>query len=164
MSTEPNRLFVPALAPLYRSGHDPVETLLRLVAGGFLVIHGAGKIVDPFGAVQMVEGLGFYPGIIWSPLLAATEFFGGILLAIGLLTRPADRPSGHGLFPLDPDGAGLLRRRKVSALGSDHPVLRDPRRQQPIRRRTPEEEFLISKDRGHPGALCLATSARPCFL
>ena len=89
MSTEPNRLFIPALAPLYRSGHDLVETLLRLVAGGFLVIHGAGKIVDPFGAVQMVEGLGFYPGVFWSPLLAATEFFGGILLAIGLLTRPA---------------------------------------------------------------------------
>ena len=81
MSTEPNRLFIPALAPVYRSGHDLAETLLRLVAGGFLVIHGAGKIVDPFGAAQMVEGLGFYPGVFWSPLLAATEFFGGILLA-----------------------------------------------------------------------------------
>ncbi|MFN4208413.1 MAG: DoxX family protein [Agrobacterium albertimagni] len=89
MSIEPNRLFVPALAPVYRSGHEGVETLLRLVAGGFLVIHGASKIVDPFGAVQMVEGLGFYPGVFWSPLLAITEFFGGILLAIGLLTRPA---------------------------------------------------------------------------
>jgi putative oxidoreductase len=37
----------------------------------------------------MVEGLGFYPGAFWSPLLAATEFFGGILIALGLLTRPA---------------------------------------------------------------------------
>jgi len=37
----------------------------------------------------MVEGLGFYPGAFWSPLLSATEFFGGILVAIGLLTRPA---------------------------------------------------------------------------
>jgi len=89
MSSEPSGMFIPALAPFYRSGHDLVETLLRLVAGGFLVVHGAGKIVDPFGAVQMVEGLGFYPGVFWSPLLAVTEFFGGILLAIGLLTRPA---------------------------------------------------------------------------
>ncbi|MDQ0420220.1 putative oxidoreductase [Peteryoungia aggregata LMG 23059] len=89
MSIDPNRLFVPGLAPVYRSGHDLVETLLRVVTGGFLVIHGAGKIVDPFGAVQMVEGLGFYPGVVWSPLLAVTEFFGGILLAIGLFTRPA---------------------------------------------------------------------------
>jgi putative oxidoreductase len=37
----------------------------------------------------MVEGLGFYPGWLWAPLLAATEFFGGLLLALGLLTRPA---------------------------------------------------------------------------
>jgi putative oxidoreductase len=89
MSMEPNRLFIPALAPAYRSGHDLVETLLRVVAGLFFTIHGAGKIVDPFGAVQMVEGIGFYPGVFWSPLLAITEFFGGILLAIGLFTRPA---------------------------------------------------------------------------
>jgi putative oxidoreductase len=27
--------------------------------------------------------------VFWSPLLAATEFFGGILLILGLLTRPA---------------------------------------------------------------------------
>ncbi|PYB70021.1 DoxX family protein [Rhizobium wuzhouense] len=89
MSIRNERLVFPALAPLYRSTHDLAETLLRVVAGGFLVIHGAGKIVDPFGAVDMVEGLGFYPGVFWSPLLAATEFFGGILLALGLLTRPA---------------------------------------------------------------------------
>ena len=37
----------------------------------------------------MVESLGFYPGIFWSPLLSFTEFFAGIFLAIGLLTRPA---------------------------------------------------------------------------
>lgn len=51
--------------------------------------HGYGKIVDPFSLVEFVESLGFYPGLFWSPLLAATEFFGGILIAIGLLTRPA---------------------------------------------------------------------------
>ncbi|WP_434064230.1 DoxX family protein [Pararhizobium gei] len=65
------------------------ETLLRVVAGLLLVTHGYGKIVNPFGAVGMVESLGFYPGVFWSPLLAATEFFGGILIAIGLFTRPA---------------------------------------------------------------------------
>jgi putative oxidoreductase len=60
-----------------------------VIAGGFLAIHGSGKIVNPLGAAEMVEGLGFYPGTLWSPLLAATEFFGGILIALGLLTRPA---------------------------------------------------------------------------
>ena len=83
------RLIIPALRGLYRSLHDGAETLLRVVAGLALVTHGAGKIVNPFGAAEMVEGLGFYPGAFWSPLLAATEFFGGILIALGLLTRPA---------------------------------------------------------------------------
>ena len=83
------RLFVPAVAPLYNATHDLVETILRVTAGLLLVTHGFGKIVNPFGAVGMVESLGFYPGVFWSPLLAATEFFGGILVAIGLFTRPA---------------------------------------------------------------------------
>jgi Predicted membrane protein len=82
-------LIIPALGGLYSALHEAAETLLRVVAGLALVTHGASKIVNPFGAVGMVESLGFYPGVVWSPLLAATEFFGGILIAIGLLTRPA---------------------------------------------------------------------------
>ena len=85
----PHRLYVPALGTVYAGLHDVAETLLRVVAGGALVIHGVPKIMNPFGAVGMVEGLGFYPGVFWAPLLAATEFFGGILLLLGLLTRPA---------------------------------------------------------------------------
>lgn len=83
------RLIIPAFGRLYSSLHDGVETLLRVVAGGFLTIHGSQKITNPFGAAEMVEGLGFYPGAFWSLLLSCTEFFGGILIAIGLLTRPA---------------------------------------------------------------------------
>ncbi len=83
------RLIIPMLGRLYSSLHDGAETLLRVVAGGFLTIHGSQKITNPFGAAEMVEGLGFYPGAFWSLLLSCTEFFGGILIAIGLLTRPA---------------------------------------------------------------------------
>lgn len=83
------RLILPPLAALYTGLHDFAETLLRVVAGVALVTHGLGKIGDPFGAAGMVEGLGFYPGAFWSLLLSLTEFFGGILIAIGLLTRPA---------------------------------------------------------------------------
>lgn len=82
-------LIIPALGGIYSAFNELAETLLRVVAGGLLVIHGSAKITNPFGAIGMVEGLGFYPGVFWSPLLAATEFFGGILLTIGLLTRPA---------------------------------------------------------------------------
>lgn len=90
-TNDPSRakLIIPALDRLYSAFHDAGETLLRAVAGGFLAIHGSQKIVNPFGATEMVEGLGFYPGVFWSPLLACTEFLGGILIAIGLLTRPA---------------------------------------------------------------------------
>jgi Predicted membrane protein len=84
-----SKLIVPALAPLYTSTDQIVETILRVTAGVLLVTHGMMKIVNPFGAVGMVESLGFYPGVFWSPLLATTEFFGGILVAIGLFTRPA---------------------------------------------------------------------------
>jgi putative oxidoreductase len=83
------RLFIPALGGLYSSLDTFAFTLLRVICGAALVTHGYGKILDPFGAVGMVEGLGFYPGVFWSPLLSCTEFFGGILIAIGLLTRPA---------------------------------------------------------------------------
>ena len=83
------RLLIPALGSVYRSLHDLSETILRVAAGAALTIHGAGKIGNPFGTVEMVEGLGFYPGVFWSPLLAGTEFFGGMLIAVGLLTRPA---------------------------------------------------------------------------
>jgi putative oxidoreductase len=85
----PSRVISPGLGGLYGTLHEGAETLLRVVAGLALVTHGAMKIGNPFGAVEMVEGLGFYPGVFWSPLLAFTEFFGGFLIALGLLTRPA---------------------------------------------------------------------------
>lgn len=87
-STRPPAM-LPALQRFYLPLDTTAETLLRVVAGVLLVTHGYGKIINPFGAVGMVESLGFYPGVFWSPLLSATEFFGGILVAIGLFTRPA---------------------------------------------------------------------------
>ncbi|RUU90901.1 MULTISPECIES: DoxX family protein [unclassified Mesorhizobium] len=92
-----NALVIPVLGRLYAALHDGAETVLRVVAGGFFAIHGSQKITNPFGAAEMVEGLGFYPGALWSLLLACTEFFGGIFIAIGFLTRPA---AFAGLFVL----------------------------------------------------------------
>jgi putative oxidoreductase len=89
MSTTNTRLIVPALGRVYAGLHDFAETLLRVTAGLILVVHGAPKIVDPFGNIGMVEGLGFYPGVLFSPLLALTEVVGGLFLAIGFLTRPS---------------------------------------------------------------------------
>jgi len=87
--TNRNRLILPALGGVYASLSESAETLLRVVAGVALVTHGIGKVSDPFGAVGMVEQIGFRPGVFWSPLLSFTEFFSGILIAFGFLTRPA---------------------------------------------------------------------------
>jgi putative oxidoreductase len=82
-------LVIPALGSIYSNLGQFSETILRVITGIALIVHGSGKIMSPFGAAGMVEGLGFYPGVFWSPLLSVTEFVGGILLTIGLLTRPA---------------------------------------------------------------------------
>ena len=82
-------LIVPALGRLYSGLSETAETILRVVAGGLLVGHGYNKILDPLGTVAMVERFGLHPGSFWSPLLSVIEFFGGLFVAAGLLTRPA---------------------------------------------------------------------------
>ncbi len=62
--------------------------VLRVFVGGAPVLDGWPKIVAPFAQTGFVESIGFYPGWLWSPLLAAMQFFGGIALVIGFLTRP----------------------------------------------------------------------------
>ena len=86
-----NRLIIPGLGSVYERLGMFAETLLRVVAGLALVTHGFPKIMNPLGPVGLVESIGFFPGpaAFWAVLLSMTEFFGGILIAIGLLTRPA---------------------------------------------------------------------------
>lgn len=88
-NTTHTRYIIPGLHGLY-AALSPLSVLyMRVIAGVCFMVHGWPKINAPMGAVGMVEGLGFYPGWLWAPLLAATEFFGGLLLTLGLLTRPA---------------------------------------------------------------------------
>ena len=64
--------------------------VLRVVAGLSLALgHGLGKVPPSAGFVEMVGGLGFpAPGLFaWGA--TAAELGGGLLLALGLLTRPA---------------------------------------------------------------------------
>lgn len=60
--------------------------VLRIVIGVILIAHGYGKVFGGFSQVHdMVQRIGF-PG--WMAyLVAGTEFFGGILIIAGLLTR-----------------------------------------------------------------------------
>jgi len=85
----PPQLLFPTFARVYGILAPLSVFLMRVIAGGTFALHGWPKIQAPFKNVEMVENLGFVPGAIWSPALAGTEFFGGILIAIGFLTRPA---------------------------------------------------------------------------
>ena len=57
--------------------------ILRLIVGVAFVMHGSGKISNPFGWMPATAGV---PGI-FQFLAAISEFGGGIALILGLLTR-----------------------------------------------------------------------------
>jgi putative oxidoreductase len=120
---EPKRLIIPALAPFYERVAEPMAwSLFRVAVGGMLAYEGLPKIMAPLAQVGFVEGLGFYPGWLWSPVLAAMQFFGGILLALGLLTRPVALANGVMLavtlwyHHAHPYGDALLTQAGIDAL------------------------------------------------
>jgi putative oxidoreductase len=64
--------------------------VVRVVAGVALAVnHGAGKIQDPAGVIRSAHSMGFPAPTFFGWMAALSEFFGGILLALGLATRPA---------------------------------------------------------------------------
>ena len=70
--------------------------LVRIVTGLMLIPHGAQKLFGWFGGHglsgtgQFFESaLGMSPGVLWAGLAGGVEFFGGLALVLGLLTRPA---------------------------------------------------------------------------
>ena len=69
--------------------------LLRILLGVVFFVHGSQKLfawwggngLDGFSSTLVTMGL--TPGMFWAILVALTEFIGGILLVLGLLTRVA---------------------------------------------------------------------------
>jgi len=95
-STHAPRLIVPVLAPLYARLGALSYPMIRFFTGLFLMPHGAQKLFGWFGggglsgtAGFFSQNLGLEPGMFWAVLVGGTEFFGGLCLAVGLLTRPA---------------------------------------------------------------------------
>ncbi len=65
-------------------------TALRVAAGLMMAFgHGIGKIPPQAGFVDTVDALGFPLPLFFAWLAGIAEFVGGLLLAAGLLTRPA---------------------------------------------------------------------------
>jgi putative oxidoreductase len=88
------RPIVPFLAPLYAALAEPAYALTRFVAGAFLVPHGMWKLFGITGGtkegmIDFFSRIGLEPAGLLVNLVGSVEFFGGILIAVGLLTRPA---------------------------------------------------------------------------
>ena len=64
--------------------------LIRIVAGISLAFgHGLGKMPPSEGFIETTAGLGFPAPLFFAWAAGFAEFFGGILIALGLITRPA---------------------------------------------------------------------------
>lgn len=88
------RLVLPFLAPVYEALSPYMEPAVRVVAGLCLVPHGAQKLFGAFGGGgltatgEFLASVGYAPGFLWALALGCLEFFGGLMLALGLFTRP----------------------------------------------------------------------------
>jgi putative oxidoreductase len=92
---EPKELIIPALGGFYERVAQPMAwTIFRVAIGGMLVLEGWPKLMAPMAQVGFVEGLGFHPGWLFSPMLAVMQVLGGLLIALGLFTRPAALANG----------------------------------------------------------------------
>jgi putative oxidoreductase len=95
LSSSSSRYFIPALGGLYGGLQSLVLPLLRAGLGIILMAHGCQKLFGMFGGMGLTanaalfDRLGYQPGMFWGTLVGLTETIGGLLLVIGLFTRPA---------------------------------------------------------------------------
>ena len=67
---------------------------LRIPIGIIFIAHGAQKLFGWFGGYgldgtgQWMDSIGLSPGYLMALLAGSAEFFGGVFILIGLLTRP----------------------------------------------------------------------------
>lgn len=72
------------LSPLANAG----ITILRIFAGAALAFgHGFGKLPPSDGLIERTGSMGFPIPVLFAWAAALSEFVGGLLLALGLLTR-----------------------------------------------------------------------------
>jgi putative oxidoreductase len=94
-SSSAPRLLIPALGGLYSGLSNFAQAVLRIALGGILWAHGMQKLFGAFGGLgisgnaALFDKFGYSPGIFWGTLVGCTELIAGVLLVLGLFTRPA---------------------------------------------------------------------------
>lgn len=68
----------------FQSWSPQILSILRILTGAMFASHGAQKVLGSFGGMPEGMQIPWYITMIAGPL----ELFGGILVAIGLFTRP----------------------------------------------------------------------------
>lgn len=80
---------------LLKSAGGYAAFILRVPVGLILAAHGSQKLFGWFGGYglegtgQWMASIGLEPGYLMALMSGSAEFFGGLALALGLLTRPA---------------------------------------------------------------------------
>ena len=93
-NSNPGRI-IPGLSAIYDCATPMTHALLRAGLGAILIPHGMQKLFGAFGGAGLngfaaiFDKIGYSPGLFWAYVVGGTEFIGGILMVIGLLTRPA---------------------------------------------------------------------------
>ena len=94
VQTATARPLIPAMHRVWAQAEPFSDVIVRATAGLLLVPHGAQKLFGWFGGHGLegtagwLESIGFAPGLLFALGIGALEFFGGLMLALGLLTRP----------------------------------------------------------------------------
>ena len=80
---------------IFESNAGFAPFILRIPVGLILAAHGSQKLFGWFGGYglegtgQWMASIGLEPGVLMALLAGSAEFFGGLALVLGVLTRPA---------------------------------------------------------------------------
>jgi putative oxidoreductase len=89
MTAVETKLIFPGLAGFYHSWRDVAYTIVRVVIGYILFMHGWGKVTDAgvAGITAYMAKQGLEPATAFAVAAMFLETVGGICIAIGLFTR-----------------------------------------------------------------------------
>jgi putative oxidoreductase len=89
MAQSDTKLFIPAFGRIYAALDDVADLIFRVLVGGLFVPHGYGKLfVSTDRFITFFGKLGFSHPEFVTYFIGSLEFFGGLAIVLGLLTRP----------------------------------------------------------------------------